>query len=83
MSLSSSELRLLDLRDFRKCCQWNRDFPTVIASHRLGAKRRRVCEAIHSRVRCAMDCFVARAPRNDGEDPLDELRNTRKRAAPG
>jgi hypothetical protein len=31
---------------------------TVIASHRLGARRRPVSEAIQSRVRRAMDCFV-------------------------
>jgi hypothetical protein len=31
---------------------------TVIASHRLGARRRRLSEAIQSHVRRAIDCFV-------------------------
>jgi hypothetical protein len=36
-----------------------------------------------SRVRRAMDCFVARAPRNDGgRSPRIKLRDARKRAAP-
>jgi hypothetical protein len=47
---------------------------TVIASHRLGAKRRPVSDAIHSRVRRAMDCFVAYAPRNEVEDPEVKVR---------
>jgi len=54
-----------------------RDFQTVIASHRLGAERCPVREAIHGRVRCAMDCVVARAPRNDGGNPQYELRDAR------
>jgi len=34
--------------------------------HRHGAKRRPVSEAIHLSPRASVDCFVARAPRNDG-----------------
>jgi hypothetical protein len=57
-------------------------YQTVIASRRLDAAHRPVSEAIQSRIRLAMDCFVARAPRNDGGRSSGiGLRDTRERAA--